>query len=156
MNNFTGFFRGVTWLIFLGALLWAYAYMTSSVTYRIDADGNSVGIVDRDTFFFAAVGAFLLVNVVCVGFINVLKKIKTTEDGEGIRNRSLKLDIMGWTKGFAGVLNLFLTFTLIFLGYMNLSEEFMVEGMGFFIYLGPVLLVVWFFYLVKLITKKRN
>lgn len=156
MNNFTGFFRGVTWLIFLAALIWSYAYITSAVTYRIDPDGNSIGVVDKTTFFYSAVGAFLLVNIVCVGFINVLKKIKTTEDGQGMRNRSLKLDIIGWIKGFEGVLNLFLTFTLIFLGYMNLSEEFMVDGLGFFLYLGPVLLVAWFFYLVKLLTKNRN
>lgn len=156
MSNFTGFFRGVTWLVFLGALIWSYAYMTSSVTYRIDPEGNPIGIVDRDTFFFAAVGAFLIVNAVCTGFISVLKKIKTTEDGAGIRNRSLKLDVIGWTKGFAGVLNLFLTITLIFLGYMNLSEDFMVDGLGFVIYLGPVLLVIWFFYLVKLLAKNRK
>lgn len=156
MIKFTGFFRNVTWLIFLGALIWSYAYMTSSVTYRVDGDGNSLGIVDKDTFFFSAVAMFLFVNVVCVSFVGVLKKIRTTEDGQGIRNRSLKLDIMGWTKGFAGVLNIFLTLTLIFLGYMNLSEEFMVDGLGYFIYIGPALLVAWFFYLMKLIAKKRN
>lgn len=156
MSNFTGFFRGVTWLIFIGALLWSYAYMTSSASYSIDADGNPNSFVDENTFFFSAIGAFLLVNIICAGFINILKKIKSTEDGKGIRNRSLKLDVVGWTKGLAGVLNLFLTFTMIFLGYMNMSEAFMVDGLDYIIYLGPLLLVAWFVYLFKLLSKKRN
>ena len=156
MNKITGFFRNITWLIFLGALLWSYAYMADAITYRVDTAGEALGIADKNTFFFSALGAFILVNAVCAGFIWVLKKIKSTEDGEGIRNRSLKLDLIGWTKGFAGVLNIFLTITLVFLGYMNLSDNFIVESLGFFVYLGPLSLVGWFFYLVKLLAQKRT
>lgn len=155
MIKLTGFFRNITWLIFLGALLWSYAYMADAITYRVDNTGNVLGIADKNTFFFASMGAFILVNAVCAGFIYVLKKIKSSEEGQGIRNRSLKLDLIAWTKGFAGVLNVFLTITLIFLGYMNLSENFQVESLGFFVYLGPLLLLFWFFYLMRLLGKKR-
>jgi len=155
MHKLTGFFRNITWLVFLGALLWSYAYMADAITYRLDNDSNALGITNKNTFFFSALGAFIIVNAACAGFIYVLKKIKSSEDGQGIRNRSLKLDIISWTKGFAGVLNVFLTITLVFLGYMNLSDNFQVESLGYFVYIGPLLLVIWFFYLVKLLSKKR-
>ncbi len=155
MHKLTGFFRNITWLGFLGALLWSYAVFADAITYRIDTLGNALGIADKNTFFFSALGIFIVVNAVCAGFIYVLKKIKTSEDGEGIRNRSLKLDLISWTKGFAGVLNVFFIISIFFIGYMNYSENFRVESLGYSIYLGPLLLVIWFFYLVKLLSKKR-
>lgn len=156
MNKITGVFRNVTWLAYLSVLIWSYAYMADAVTYQVDGLGNALGIADKDTFFFVALGAFVLVNGACAAFITVLKKVKTTEDGRGIRNRSLKQDLIGWTKGFAGVLNVFFIITLIFLTYMNLSENFRAERPGFFVYLGPLLPIAWFFYLMKLLGKKRG
>lgn len=156
MNRMAGFFRNVSWLVYMGALLWAYAYLTNEVAYRYNADGVTVNLIDKDTFFFVGLSAFILINAVCMGFNVVLKKIKTTEDGQGIRNRSLKLDVIGWVKGFAGVLNMFLSLIIIFLIYLNGSEEFRVGGLGFFVWIGPIMLVGWFFYLVKLLSKKRN
>ena len=156
MNRFAGFFRNITWVGFLAALIFSYSYITSSVAYRIDIQGNELGIADKDTFFFGSIAIFIVVNAICMGFVAVLKKIKTTEDGNGIRNRSLKLDIIGWTKGFAGVLNIFLTLMLVILVYMNLNEEFKTSSFRYFLFIGPILLVGWFFYLMKLLGKKRN
>ena len=155
MHKLTGFFRNVTWIGFLGALLWSYAVLADAITYKVDTVGNALGITDKDTFFFAALGIFILVNGVCAGFIYILKKIKTSEEGQGIRNRSLKLDLISWTKGFAGVLNVFFIFSIFFIGYMNYGENFKVQSLGFSIYIGPVLLLAWFFYLLKLLAKKR-
>ena len=156
MNKITGVFRNVTWLAYLSVLIWFYAYMADAVTYRVDDPGNAPGIADKDTFFFAALGTFVLVNGACAAFISVLKKVRTAEDGRGIRNRSLKRDLIGWTKGFAGVLNVFLIITIIFIGYINLGENFRAERLGFFVYPGPLLLIAWFFYLMKLLGKKRE
>ena len=156
MNKITGVFRNITWLAYLSVLIWAYAYMADAVTYRVDGLGNALGIADKDTFFFATLGAFVLVNGTCAAFITVLKKVRTAEDGRGIRNRSLKQDLIGWTKGFAGVLNVFLIITIIFIGYINLGENFRADRLGFFVYLGPLLLIAWFFYLMKLLGKKRE
>ena len=152
MNKITGVFRNVTWLAYLSTLIWSYAYMAEAVTYRVDV----LGIADKDTFFFAALAAFVLVNGACAAFITVLKKVRTAEDGSGIRNRSLKRDLIGWIKGFAGVLNVFLIITIIFIGYINLGENFRAERLSFFIYTGSLLLIAWFFYLTKLLGKKRE
>lgn len=152
MGNFTGFFRGITWFIFIAALLWSYMEITSTATITVDLDHIAVS---ADTFFFIAVAIFLVVNLVFLGFTNVLKKIKTTEDGKGMRNRSFKLDIMGWTTGLSGIVNVFLASAVIYLGYLNMSEDFMVAGLSYFIYLGPIMLVAWFIYLGKLLSQKR-
>ncbi len=156
MDKFIGFFRTVTYLLFTGALLWSYAYMTQQVTYRFDPNGSALEVVNKDTYFFGAIAVFLLANIVCSWFINVLKKLNTTEDGKGLRNRSLKHDLITWVKGFAGVLNLFFGLILFFLGLMNLAESRDAMALGFYVYLGPVLIVAWFFYLAYLLGKRRT
>lgn len=156
MDKFIGFFRTVSYLLFMAALLWSYAYMVGQVTYRFDTDGNSVYMIDRNLYFFSAVGVFILANVVCSVFINTLKKITTSDEGVGLRNRSLKLDLITWTKGFSVVLNLFFGLIMFFLGLMNLAESRQSPTLGFYVYLGPILIVGWFFYLAYLLGKKRN
>ncbi|PIQ48514.1 MAG: hypothetical protein COW03_09870 [Cytophagales bacterium CG12_big_fil_rev_8_21_14_0_65_40_12] len=155
MDKLVGFIRTASYLIFLGALIWAYASMAADVTYRFDGDGSALEIIDKNTFFFASVGIFLITNIICVFFISTLKKIKTTEDGQGIRNRSLKLDVITWVKGFASILNIMFTTFVFFLGFMNMNELKM-NILSFYIYVGPILLIFWFFYLVKIVSAKRN
>ncbi|WP_305982820.1 hypothetical protein [Roseivirga thermotolerans] len=156
MDKFIGFFRTVSYVLFTAALLWSYAYMVGQVTYRFDTQGNPIYAVDRNTYFFGALAIFILTNVVCSVFIQTLKKIKTTEDGSGLRNRSLKLDLVTWTKGFAGIVNLFFGLIMFFLGLMNLAESQQSKTLGFYVYLGPILIVVWFFYLAYLLGKSRS
>ena len=156
MDKLVGFFKTLSWLLFLGALLWSYAYLPPQVTYRVDTTGAAIAVMSRSNFFFVSLGFFLLVNIVCIVFLRVLKRMNTTEDGTGLRNRSLKQDLMMWVKGFIGVLNLFFSLVLIFIGYMNGGEEFQVSYLGGFIYIGPILILAWFFYLVILLTKKRD
>lgn len=155
MDKFVGFFRTVSYLMFLAALLWSYAYMVGQVTYKFDAEGNPIYDIDRNVYFFGALTVFLFVNTVCSVFIQTLKKIKSSEEGVGLRNRSLKLDIVTWTKGFAGILNLFFSLVLFFLGLMNLAESGQSMTLGFYVYLGPILIIAWFFYLAHLLGKKR-
>ncbi|MBO3697075.1 hypothetical protein [Roseivirga sp. E12] len=156
MDKFIGFFRNVTILLFTGALIWSYAFMASQVNYRFDPAGDALGTASKNTYFFGAIIVFLLANVVCSYFTRVLKKITTTEDGRGIRNRSLKKDLINWIKGFAGVLNLFFSLILVFLGLMNMSADYNIKTLGFYVYLGPVLILSWFFYLAVILGKRRS
>ncbi|WP_339606233.1 hypothetical protein [uncultured Roseivirga sp.] len=155
MDKLVGFIRTSSYLIFLAALIWAYASLAGQVSYKFDGDGTAVEIVDKNTFFFASVIIFLVANVICVSFIKVLKKIKSSEDGVGIRNRALKLDVITWIKGFAGILNIMFTTIVFFLGFMNMNE-LKLDALSIYIYIGPVLLIFWFFYLVKILSVRRS
>lgn len=146
----------MTILLFTGALIWSYAFMASQVNYRFDPAGDALGTANKNTYFFGAMFVFLLANVVCYYFTRVLKRIDTTEDGKGIRNRSLKKDLIIWVKGFAGVLNLFFSLILVFLGLMNMSTDYNIKTLGFYVYLGPILILAWFFYLAVIVGKRRN
>lgn len=156
MDKLIGFFRNVTILLFTGALIWSYAFMASQVNYRFDPAGDALGTANKDTYFFGAIVIFLLANVVCYYFTRVLKKINSTEDGTGIRNKSLKNDLIVWIKGFAGVLNLFFSLILVFLGLMNMSADYNIKTLGFYVYLGPVMILAWFLYLAVILGKRRN
>lgn len=156
MDKFIGFFRNVTILLFTIALIWSYAYMAGQVNYRFDPAGEALGTASKDTYFFGAIIIFLLTNVSCYWFIKTLKKIKTSDEGKGLRNKALKLDLIGWIKGFAGVLNLFFSLILVFLGLMNMSDQYNIQTLGFYVYLGPILIILWFFYLAVILGKRRT
>ncbi|WP_421976228.1 hypothetical protein [Roseivirga seohaensis] len=155
MDKLVGFIRTASYLIFLAALIWAYASLAGQVSYRFDGDGSALQLVDRNTFFFSSVIIFLVANVICVSFIKVLKKIKTSEEGVGIRNKGLKTDIITWVRGFAGILNIMFTTIVFFIGYMNMNE-LKLDVLSIYLYIGPILLVFWFFYLVKILSVRRN
>ncbi len=155
MDKLVGFIRTASYLTFLAALIWAYASLAGQVSYRFDGDGSALQLVDRNTFFFSSVIIFLVANVICVSFIKVLKKIKTSEEGVGIRNKGLKTDIITWVRGFAGILNIMFTTIVFFIGYMNMNE-LKLDVLSIYLYIGPILLVFWFFYLVKILSVRRN
>ena len=155
MDKLVGFIRTASYLIFLAALIWAYASLAGQVSYRFDGDGSALELVDRNTFFFSSVIIFLVANVICVSFIKVLKKIKTSDEGVGIRNKGLKTDIITWVRGFAGILNIMFTTIVFFIGYMNMNE-LKLDVLSIYLYIGPILLVFWFFYLVKILSVRRN
>ncbi|KOF01937.1 hypothetical protein OB69_14460 [Roseivirga seohaensis subsp. aquiponti] len=155
MDKLVGFIRTASYLIFLAALIWAYASLAGQVSYRFDGDGSALELVDRNTFFFSSVIIFLVANVICVSFIKVLKKIKTSDEGVGIRNKGLKTDVITWVRGFAGILNIMFTTIVFFIGYMNMNE-LKLDVLSVYLYIGPILLVFWFFYLVKILSVRRN
>ncbi|KYG74572.1 hypothetical protein EV198_0952 [Roseivirga ehrenbergii] len=155
MDKLVGFIRTASYLTFLAALIWAYASLAGQVSYRFDGDGSALQLVDRNTFFFSSVIIFLVANVICVSFIKVLKKIKTSDEGVGIRNKGLKTDIITWVRGFAGILNIMFTTIVFFIGYMNMNE-LKLDVLSIYLYIGPILLVFWFFYLVKILSVRRN
>ncbi len=156
MDKLTGFIKTSSWLLFLAALIWSYASLPPQVAYRVDTEGSPIAVMTKGNFFFASLAFFLLVNIVCIIFLRMVKKVDSTEDGTGLRNRSLKKDIMSWTNGFIGILNLFFALILFFITYLNGVEEFQASYLGGIVYIGPVLLIIWFFYLVKLLAKKRD
>ncbi|MFT6970063.1 MAG: hypothetical protein ACJAXX_000627 [Roseivirga sp.] len=154
MDKLVGFIRTVSYLIFLVVLIWAYASLASQVTYLYDGDGTALEMVGKNTFFFASIAIFLFANITCVIFLQTLRKINSTEDGVGMRNRFLKLDLITWVKGFSGILNIMFITIVFSLGFMNMNEIKM-DILTVSIYIGPVLLAGWFFYLVKILSVKR-
>ena len=156
MDRLIRFFRTATWLGFLIALVWSYAYIPDEIAYKVSRENQLVAFTSKQNFFFVSLVIFILANVVCITFAGILKKVKTQEDGVGIRNRSLKLDVITWTHGFSGVINLFFSLLLLFIGYLNGVEAYQVSGFGTMIYIGPVIIVGWLLYLIVLLAKKRS
>jgi len=155
MDKFVGFFKTTSWLLFLGALLWSYAYLPTQVTYRYDNLGDVLAVTSKSNFFFASLAIFLIANIVCIIFLRTLKKIDSSDDGVGLRNRALKKDISMWVDGFMGILNFFFSISVFLISNLNGAREFQGLFIGVLIYLGPLLILLWIFYLIQLITKKR-
>ena len=156
MDKLVGFIKTTSWLVFLGALIWSYASLPLQVIYRTDSEGSAVAVMEKSNFFFFSLAFFLVVNLICIVFYRMLKKVDSTDDGEGLRNRSLKQDLLTWTNGFIGILNLFFALILFFITYLNGAEEFQLPFLNVFVFAGPLFILGWFFYLIKLLSKKRN
>ena len=154
MDKFIRFFWNVTILLFTGTLIWSYAYLASQSDYSYDFEGI-VSNADKNTYFFAGILVFLVANLACNYFIKTMKKITTIDNGKGLKNRSLKLDLISWTKGFAGVLNLFFALVLVFLALVEMSTQYNINTIGFYVYLGPIFIVAWFIYLGFILFKTR-
>ncbi len=156
MDKLVGFFKTTSWLLFLGALLWSYAYLPAQVTYRFDPSGAALGVTSKTNFFFASLGIFIIVNIVCIIFLRTLKRVDSSDEGVGLQNRSFKKDIAMWINGFIGILNIFFSLSLMLISNLNGSQEFQGSFTGAFIYVGPTLILIWIIYLLTLIAKKRN
>ncbi len=156
MDKFIGFFRLISFLLFLAALLWSYANISGQVTYSFNSLSDASAYMDKDIYFFVSLGVFLFVNTILGFFIQTLKKVRTQEGGKGFKNYDFKQDIITWIKGFAAVVNLFFSLILFYLGLVNLAESDQSFTMGFYVYLGPLLIVLWFFYLAWILGKPRT
>lgn len=156
MDKLVGFFKTTSWLLFLGALLWSYAYLPAQVTYRFDQTGAALDVTSKDSFFFSSLAIFLIVNIICIIFLRTIKRVNSTEDGIGLQNRALKKDISMWITGFMGILNVFFSISLMLISNLNGAQEFQGSMLGAFIFIGPTLILLWIIYLLRLITKKRN
>lgn len=156
MDRLVGFFKTTSWLLFLAALLWSYAYLPVQVTYRFDQAGTALDVMSKDSFFFASLAIFLIVNIICIIFLRTVKKVDSTDDGDGLQNRALKKDIIMWITGFIGILNIFFSISLMLISNLNGAQEFQGTFIGAFIFIGPTLILLWIIYLLRLITKKRN
>lgn len=146
----------MSWLLFLGALLWSYAYLPAQVTYRFDQIGAALDVTSKSGFFFASLAVFIVVNIICIIFLRTIKKVDSTDDGIGLQNRSLKKDIVMWINGFIGILNVFFSISLMLISNLNGAQEFQGSFLGAFIFIGPTLILLWIIYLLRLVSKKRN
>ncbi|MFY0652313.1 MAG: hypothetical protein JXQ96_09785 [Cyclobacteriaceae bacterium] len=136
----------ITSFIFLGMILYIYAFLPAKVDLSFDQSNTLM--FDREQFFYGVILAYALYTVI----ISFLKKTLTSASRGQEEGKIENLKI--WTDGLSVMLNLFFTFSVIFIGMQHNDEHFNITYFTFLIYLGPILLLGWIFYLLYILLAK--
>lgn len=146
MQRILKFVSRVSILVFLGMLLYVYAFLPEMVDLYIDASGAAAISVDKEVFFYGAIGIFLVINLVTSLFSRMVGMMPVMSKGL-LRTSTMKANLLLWCHGLAIILNAFMLFSVTFIGLYYNDEHFNIKYFSFLVYLGPVMLVLWFFVL---------
>jgi len=144
MDKLIRFFRNVSFLVFLGVSLYAYAFLPARVFVFVD-EGERF-MADKGVFFYTALGVFFFVNILIM-----MVDFYVTKAGASSKPATI------WLASLAAVLNLFLTLSVAAVFAANADLGF--SGDRLF-YAGLILIVMWFmaflFLFRKAGTRARN
>ncbi|MFK7953653.1 MAG: hypothetical protein AB8B73_12465 [Ekhidna sp.] len=115
-------------ILFVIVLLTSYAYMPISVHMSIE----EIGDLHKQTFFYYAVGSFLVINILVKIILHF-----------GIKK--LEEDLQAWITSLIFIFNIYQIFIIIYLAVWNNQGHIDPAYFSAFTLIGPVLLVVWIF-----------
>ena len=154
MLRFANSFRIISLVIFLASLIYSYAAIPGDIFWGEGAFFGFVpAVMTKDTFFFVSLIACILINFIFIALVkNYDTKLKFTS-GSPINLRI----IPAWLHGLAGWINIFFLLVVFYVGFTNSAEEMKTDNYDIMIFAGPILILLWFFYLpVLLMSKKTN
>ncbi len=154
MYRFASSFRIITLVIFLASLIYSYAAIPGDIFW---GEGAFFGLVpatmSKSAFFFIALITSILINLIFIGLIKNYDNRLRLAAGSPINLRI----IPAWLHGLAGWLNVFFVLIVFYVGFTNSAEEMKLDNYDIMIFVGPILILLWFFYLpVLLMSKKAN
>jgi hypothetical protein len=147
-------------VIFLGVLIIVYAYLPQEVGFSQDRSGLLIHQISKEYFFYGMLTMFVISNVLCIGLGKALEHLPTrtaTSGGGTVHfNAATKNAVIGWIKSFSFILNAVFIFGLMYIGILNNIESIKINNFGFFLFVGPVLVVIWLLMLVFILLRPKN
>ena len=133
MKKAVGVARFLSFLVFLAALILAYAYLGEQVTvFNEEGDG---GTISRETFFYIGIGAFMGINIVMTALAAMLYRFPYREGGL-YKSKAHKETVANWLVLENVFLNMLMVFAIVFIGIYNNAESINPGGFGYLIYFG--------------------
>ena len=134
-----------TFLGFLIVLSLSYASVPEQVAFHTDLQGQPDQFVNRETFFYLALGIFVVVNIICFIFARMLQTIPSTAT-LFYRSELFKQRISAWFSSFTTVINIFLICAVAYLSLFNTQGDYYIGQFYWILFVAPVLLasiVIW-------------
>lgn len=131
-------FWGITILLFLGILMYAYANMPDKVGINEGPGGLPDAFIERDTFFYLSLLIFLLTNGIFFGLRNMLAGKRRSIAAERLY---IAERLQAWLIAFAASLNLLFVFFIIYLGVFNNPDYLRLDDYVILVYLGPIIVL---------------
>lgn len=129
-----------TFLIFL---LYNYALLPEQIGVLFDELGLSELNVTKSIFFYVSLGSFILSNGLFYAYQSLSKAVNSKSNDE------FSFTFDDWVSGLSLIINTTFILLVLFVG-IYYSRDINPLHYTFLIYLGPILLIAWFFYLVFL------
>lgn len=146
-------------IIFLGVLVLVYAYLPQQVDFTIDRSGLFAETISREFFFYGMLAIFVISNILCIGLGKALEQLpaqhKKPGGGAVFFNAATKNAIIGWIKSFCFILNAVFIFGLMYIGMLNNADSIKGDNFGLFLFIGPVLVIIWLLLLVFIILRQK-
>lgn len=145
-------------VLFLIMLTFVYANLPNQVGVSIDKRGLPDYFVGRENFFYLALLAGVITNVLCWSlsrFMKLLPVRRSLNKPAFFNNTSIKYAVVNWVKGFGAVLNFAIITTIAYLGAFNNADTFSGISYDGFLYVGPILIVVWLAVLIFLMVSRK-
>jgi hypothetical protein len=148
------FIYGISILVYLFVLVYVYAFLPDQVGLLYDDLGKAILILSKSDFFYAALGLFVVTN----GIILIYRRLnrgRLNLDKTDFDEMSLLERTYHWLNGLSFIFNVILSFSILFIGMFNNSDDFDISNYIAFIYIGPILLFGWIFWFVYMQFSKR-
>lgn len=125
-------------LLFIVILLLIYAYLPISVDLNVEG----VKDIHKQQFFYYAITAFIVVNILVRVILNLgFSKVST--------------NVLGWMNALIMIMNVYLTFMVGFVGVWNNSTHISPSSYAYLNFLGPLSIIIWVGGLIFLVVKKK-
>ncbi len=148
-------FHFLTVLIFVFVFLYIYAALTDIVAYQLDELGGFDKSINKETFFYAGIIAFIILNVLLVVPAKMIENQSIPSLKRIFPRGELLSDYMlAWMYSFVGVINISLIIMTFFVHSINNQNEISSGEFSFFFYLIPVLFVIWIVGLFWILIQK--
>ena len=125
VRNFFNFWRKSSFLLAVLTLLFVYTTLPETIAFKHNSFGRPIGYIDKQSFFYIAVGILLLFNLI----LGIGKNTFSSVDWAKINPKSvwagakesLKSIVKGWFDAFLAIVNSMLVF--VFLGLNSINRE---------------------------------
>ncbi|MEM7552319.1 MAG: hypothetical protein AAF363_21720 [Bacteroidota bacterium] len=110
--------------------------------------------VDKQIFFYIALGSFLVTNIVLVFSNKILEQLNRVNDSQKrirIEKSNHYNHLKNWMASFSGVLNLNYLLIVAFVCFYN----FQLGHYGWILYIGILLILIWIYRLFKIFNLKK-
>lgn len=144
------FARVLTIILFLGVLLFVYAYLPEQVGVSADEYDKPNAFIGRELFFYSFLVVFSLVNLIFVLAGKLLGSLAVGEKSF-FASKGFKDRMTTWLIGLGVVINIFIIITVAFLGLFNNADYYHISQFSMLAYLGQAIIFIWivlFFYLL--------
>lgn len=152
MNRILKVFTTFSIVIFVGVLLFVYAFLPDPAGIIFTKNGDIIYAVSRNVLFYLFLVIFFLVQLIFYLF-------RTYVLNNWLENQD-KHQLIFWFRGMFLLVNLFFILFVSFLGLANNAVDYTYSSVVNLAIAGPLLMIVWllllpFMYLSSSV-KKRN
>lgn len=144
----------ITVFIFLGILLYVYAFLPEVVSLYLNKSASGVLEIGKELFFYVSLGVFI-VSTLILSYLKKSLSLIPVNTSYSTMSVAKKSHLRTWANSLSVVFNLFFIFTVSFVGLFHNDEHFNISYFAVIIYIGPFLMLASIFYLIYIFVSKK-